>query len=289
MPMQATRTVHRRLGIIFDFDDTLAPDSLRSLLASYGLDKERFEREQLAPLLADGWDEILAKMYCLVQLSQQHPADPITRDRLRAVGRDSTLFDGVPEMFGRLRECAAAIVPDIEVCFYLLSSGFVEIIRGTPITGEFTAIWGCSFHHDDQGRISFPKELITHAEKVRYVLQVAKGVSDQSTAGQPTHVYREVPDEELNIPLSQIIYVGDEASDLPVFGLLNGSGAVSIAIYKGDSPEGWRREQRLDSGQRVDNLARPDYDPDSELMRSLTLAIESICKRVALAALSVGE
>jgi len=80
MGTRATRTVHKRLGVIFDFDDTLAPDSFRSLLGRYGIDKDRFDREQIDPLVADGWDAILAKMYCLVQLSQRHPDMPITRE-----------------------------------------------------------------------------------------------------------------------------------------------------------------------------------------------------------------
>jgi hypothetical protein len=289
MDMPATRTVHKRLGIIFDFDDTLAADSFRSLLGRYGIDKERFEREQIDPLLADGWDAILAKMYCLVQLSQQHPDDPITRELLRGIGRDIQFFDGVPKMFERVQACATAIVPEVEICFYLLSSGFLEIVRGTPIVDEFTELWGCTFHYDDAGRIIFPKQLVTHAEKVRYVLQVSKGVSEQSVAGQPTKVYREVPEDELHIPLSQIIYLGDGASDLPVFGLLHGSGGVALGIFKGDSAKAWREEQALDARQRVENLARADYAEDSELMRSLTLAVESMCKRIALRTLSAGE
>lgn len=204
MSPHATRTVHRRLGVIFDFDDTLAPDSFRSLLEGYEIDKDRFDREQVEPLVADGWDTILARMFCLIRLSQQHPDDPITRERLRELGRDIRFFGGVPEMFERVRSCAQAIVPGIEVCFYLLSSGFLEIVRGTPIADEFTALWGCTFHYDEQGRISFPKQLVTHAEKVRYVLQVSKGVSDQSEDGRPTNVYREVPEDELHIPLSQV-------------------------------------------------------------------------------------
>jgi len=130
--MQATRTVHKRLGIIFDFDDTLAPDSFRSLLQRYGIDKERFDAEQVAPLVDAGWDTILARMYCLTRLSEQHPDDPITRELLLDIGRDVQFFAGVPEMFDRVRACATTIVPEIEVCFYLLSSGFLDIVRGTP-------------------------------------------------------------------------------------------------------------------------------------------------------------
>jgi hypothetical protein len=59
--------------------------------------------------------------------------------------------------------------------------------------------------------------------------------------------------------------------------------------YKGDSPRAWREEQAVDARQRVANLAQADFGEDSELMRSLTLAVESVCKRIALGALSAGE
>jgi hypothetical protein len=36
-------------------------------------------------------------------------------------------------------------------------------------------------------------------------------------------------------------------------------------------------------------LAPAEYGEDSELMRSLTLAVESLCKQISLLQLSVGE
>lgn len=121
------------------------------------------------------------------------------------------------------------------------------------------------------------------------VRRVAGRADPSCTTLFSSFVYREVPEEELHIPLSQIIYLGDGASDLPVFGLLHDHGGVALGIFKGDSAEEWRAEQELDARQRVENLARADYAEDSELMRSLTLAVESVCKRIALRVLSVGE
>ncbi|MGB3402091.1 MAG: hypothetical protein WBA77_05320 [Microcoleaceae cyanobacterium] len=40
---------------------------------------------------------------------------------------------------------------------------------------------------------------------------------------------------------------------------------------------------------RVANIAPPDYRENSELMQSLTLAVEGICKQIALRRLSIGE
>ncbi|OKH38647.1 hypothetical protein NIES2119_08605 [[Phormidium ambiguum] IAM M-71] len=53
--------------------------------------------------------------------------------------------------------------------------------------------------------------------------------------------------------------------------------------------EAWSRELGISESQRVVNLAPAEYEEDSELMRSLTLAVESMCKQISLAQLSVGE
>lgn len=102
-------------------------------------------------------------------------------------------------------------------------------------------------------------------------------------------VYADIPIEERHVPLNQVIYVGDGASDVPCFTMMNEHQGVAIGVYKGHTPEEWNREVKLTKGQRVVNLAPADYSDNSELMRSLTLAVESICKQIALKKLSVGE
>ncbi len=60
---KATKPVYNHLAVVFDFDDTLAPDTLDSLLESCGVDSDVFERQRVRPLVEDGWDEILAKFH----------------------------------------------------------------------------------------------------------------------------------------------------------------------------------------------------------------------------------
>lgn len=125
--------------------------------------------------------------------------------------------------------------------------------------------------------------------KEGYLFQLAKGIEHHKDDGQ-TFVYRDVPAEELHIPLTQAIYVGDGESDIPYFSLLNQEQGTAIALYKNSStPKEWGRELNLTQGQRVANLTPVDYNENSELMRSLTLAVESLCKQISLHQLSVGE
>ncbi len=42
------------IAIVFDFDDTLVPDSTSQLLEGLGVDVDAFWRETVAPLVRDG-------------------------------------------------------------------------------------------------------------------------------------------------------------------------------------------------------------------------------------------
>ncbi len=91
------------------------------------------------------------------------------------------------------------------------------------------------------------------------------------------------------MPLTQVIYVGDGASDIPCFSLLNEEQGTAIGVYKDRTPEEWNREIEISKSQRLANLAPAEFGEGSELMRSLTLAVESLCKQISLLQLSVGE
>lgn len=284
----ATLPFHNRLAVVFDFDETLAPDSFRVLLESIGVGADRFSKEWVGPLLKDGWEKTLAKMYCLVEESEGRDDVEITMDYLNGLGRDIDLYDGVPEMFDRVRDAACEVVPDIEVEFYLLTGRFVEIVRGTAIANRFRETWGSEYHFGEGGEVAFAKRFLTHPEKARYLLQLSKGLDDGAANG-PSDVYREVPQDELRVPLNQIVYVGDGSSDMPAFSLLNGHDGVAIGVYHSDTVGGWSGRSKMREGRRVQNLVPADYAEGSELMRSLMLAVEGICKRIALRRLGAGE
>jgi len=275
---KATKPVSNRIALAFDFDDTLVPDTVDSLLESCDIDSQAFRKERIQPLIDNGWEPILARFYTLIQESKRRDKDKITQEYLTKFGRELAPFDGVPEMFKRLRQSAKTIVPDIEV----------EIARHTCIAPEFTAMWGCEFSYNEEGEIEFVKQLVSHTEKTRYLFQLAKGIENTNQDGQ-MFVYRDVPPEELHVPLTQVIYVGDGASDIPCFSLMNEENGVAIGVYKGSTVQKWNREVKLSASQRVANIAEADYREDSELMRSLTLAVESMCKHIALSQLSAGE
>lgn len=285
----STKPLTNRIAVVFDFDDTLAPDALDSLLVYLGLDVETFRQERIQPLVDAGWDSVAARCYCLIQESHQRDAeDKITYDLLCDFGQQIEPLPGVKEMFKQLRQRVHELTPETELEFYLITGGFGDIVRHTAIAPYFEHIWGCEFAYNDQGEIEFLKRGISHTEKTRYLMQIASGQETVDSSGQ-AFAYRDAPEAELRVPLSQIVYVGDGASDVPCFALLNDKRGFGIGVFKGDTANEWGQEVQVSESQRVANLAAADYQAGSEMMRSLTLAVESICKQVELRQLSVGE
>ena len=285
----ATKPFVNRLAIVFDFDETLAPDTFSLLLEDVGLDADAFKQERVKPLVEQGWDKYIARAYCLVQESKKREGeDKITRSRLAKVGQQLKPFPGVPEMFERLRQCAHNLIEDVDIEFYLISGGFIEMAQNTSIASNFKAMWGCRFHYGEDEEIEFIRQQMSNTEKTSYLYYLSKGMEAEKEKDL-MFAYSNVSDDKLRIPLTQVIYVGDGASDAPCFAVINQNGGIGIGLYKEGNTEKWSEQEKINVNQRVANIAPPDYSENSELMQSLTLSVECICKRIALRRLSIGE
>lgn len=287
----ATKPLSNRIAVVFDFDETLIPDdSFKILLKDCQLDPEAFERDRVDPLVKQGWHKYLARTYCLIQESSQREGkDKITYERLANLGKKVRPIEGVPEMFDRLRQKAKELVPEVEVEYYLISGGFVDIARNTSIAKHFTQMWGCELAYDENGEIQFLKQQMTHTEKTHYLYYLSKGI-DAENEQDLIYNYRDISIEELHVPLNQTIYVGDGTSDIPCFTAINEYEGIAFGIFpEHSSAEEWEHREQVTNSQQITNLVPAHYGEDSELMRSLTLAIECMCKQIALLQLSVGE
>lgn len=288
--VKATHPISKKIAIAFDFDDTLVPDTYDELIKSLGFEVNQFRKERYEALKASGWDAIPARFFSLIEESHKRAEGDgkITRTYLEKFGQQLQPFDGVADMFDRLQATATSLIPDVVIEFYLITSGFVEIARNTSIANHFKAMWGCEFHYSETGEVEFLKRSISHPEKPRYLYYLSKGI-DYQDEQDLLFVYEDLEPEEWAIPLSQVIYVGDGTSDIPCFAMLNQEGGTAIGVYKEGTPQDWAKNYQPTQGQRVINLAPADYSENSELMKSLTLAVESVCKKIQLQQLSENE
>ncbi|MBN2401878.1 MAG: haloacid dehalogenase-like hydrolase [Spirochaetes bacterium] len=271
------------IAVVFDFDDTLTPDSTSSYLEFIGADIKRFWSKNVQNLIVGGWDPVPAYLFEMIKLSRSGSlTGKITRESLIRFGKNIKFYPGVTQIFSRLKKYAAVISNNVAVEFYIISSGIGEILKATKIAKYFQDIWASDFHYADNDTIDFPRNIVSFTDKTRYIFHVSKGVYGTHTRGRPFEVNRKIPSKELRIPMDQIIFVGDGYTDIPCFSLVTKSGGVAIGVYDKENREKWGKAWGFIEDGRVSNLVPADYTSRSALSNSLMMAVESIANRIAI-------
>lgn len=276
------------IALVFDFDDTLAPDSTSGFLQDIGVDTAAFWTGRVDPLLADDWDPVPAYLYRMIELSREGRHGLITRERLADWGRRLPLHDGVSTLFERLRRSVHATHPKVKLEFYLISSGIGDVVRSTPIAHEFTDIWASEFVYDQQGGIAFPRRVVSFTDKTRYLFHIQKGIVGAAARGQPFEVNRKVPEDRLRVPFDQMAFVGDGYTDIPCFSLIRKAGGFAFGVWDPRHRDKRSRAWGFIEDGRVSNLNQARYDDASELYPLLEAALDSLAARITLKARAYG-
>ncbi len=261
-----------RIGVLFDFDGTLAPDSTTGFLASLGVDTATFW-EQCDRLIAEsGFDPIPVYLQKMIELARD--GIPITRERLKAYGESIEVFDGVETLFDRVTAHARELSPTSSVEFYMLSSGIETVLRSSPIAGRFHGIWGSEFTYDDNGYAAGIKNVVSFTEKTRYLYQISKGIVGGDARQQPFRVNERMGEQEaFYIPFERMVYIGDGLTDIPCFTLVRRYGGVAIGVYDERRPKKWTQAWRLVDDRRVSTLVSAVFGENSEIERHLKMAL----------------
>lgn len=108
----------------------------------------------MEPLIKAGWDPVPACLYRMLEESSSgNPTRLITQKRFIHWGQRIQFYNGATQIFNRLQKHARSVNPDIEVEFYLISSGIRETLKATRIARHFHDIWPCDFEYGAEGRI----------------------------------------------------------------------------------------------------------------------------------------
>ena len=283
---RATQPYRNRIALIFDFDSTLGPSTYHKVLSNHGYNPGAFIDERVKPLIDDEWDEILARYHALIQASR-NGENPITKTSIETIGKNLDLYPDVEHMFEQVRTWVNDndYDTDITVEFYMLTAGMIEVPAASTIADKFKQIWAGECHFNDDGEIDFVKRIITHPEKNRYLIQLAKGLHLEGLI-QPQNIHENMPLSDYYIPFDQMIYVGDGASDMSVFYLMEDKGGIAIGVVPGDSVQDWEGYDDMTERRRVQNLAVADYSEESELMTTIRHAVRSIVEKIALRKMS---
>ncbi len=275
------------LAVVFDFDDTLVPDSTTKLLASYGVDTHQFWRVEATRRIQEGFDPTLAWLQMLLErVGPRKPLGRLSNQDLRSFGQtlDGDFYPGIPGLFTELRRIVAGF-QDIDIEFYIISSGLREIICGSRVVGRyFKAVYGSEFAEDQsQGCVRSLKRCMTFTEKTRYLFEINKGLNQDQSKGNPYLVNRDIPDPKRRVPFPNMIYVGDGLTDIPCFSLVKKNGGTPFGVFF-PSEERSTKRAFLDflKTERVVSCHAPKYRKGDELGSLLRTAVLTRCHQIDL-------
>jgi hypothetical protein len=278
-----------KLALIFDFDDTLVPDSATLLLQKYGIDTKKFWETELTALIRKGYDPTLGFLKLLLDnIGSSKPLGDLTNSELRKFGAtlDSCFYPGIPELFIELRDLVSKF-KYFTIDFYIISGGLQEIITGSKIVRDnFTAVYGCQLEESGRPpRIKCIKRAISFTEKTRYIFEINKGINPADSITNPYLVNSDVPQDIRNIPFMNMIYVGD----IPCFSLLTHYGGTAFGVFDPANPAKAKRAYlEFLQPHRVVGMHAPNYQKDKELGSLLRVAVTNRINQIVVAQQTAG-
>src|SRR5438552_9452013 len=207
--------------------------------------------------------------------------DRPTNIDLKKLGQKLNFYKGLPEMFEEFEEgllTAERVANGITVEHYIISSGLKVLFDGSRLQPYVRAIFGCEFAEDEEGRITFPKRVISHTQKTQFLFRINKGRLDTSQDAND-HMDADIR----AIPFPNMIYIGDGPTDVPCFTVMKKNGGQAIAVYNPDDPErvSFRKCYQLSThADRVKHIAPSDYRKNTHLRMLLEQMVEEIANRI---------
>lgn len=266
------------IGVVFDFDDTLAPDSTTHLFHQYDIDPDKFWNEQFRKRVQNGFDPAVAYLTLLLDhIGEDEPLGELTPRELESCAEslESRLYDGLPEIFEDLDEIVDQY-DDVQIEYYVVSEGIESLISGSIITEYCSEIYASRLATDEDGVFKRVKRPISFTDKTRYLFEINKGITASEAMKNPYKVNEQR--NEQPVPFENIIYIGDGITDIPCFSSVKDRGGRVFGVMQQDEQSA-KQEAILDIGspQRAGNLNPPDYSPDGRLGSLLRLTIEGLC------------
>lgn len=277
------------IALVFDFDDTLVPDSTTAFLTSRGIDAEEFWKVKAKSLIEKGWDPVHAYLKLILDMVKPgQPLQDLTNKDLIEFGKTLQPYPGLINFFSRIKKIVDEKYSSLEIAveFWVISGGLEDIIRGcAKIRNHLSGFWGCRLGSDtDGGPINSIMRTISFTEKTRYLFEINKGLSPEQTDKNPMLVNKRVSDSERRVHFENMIYVGDGLTDIPCFSLIEKNNGLAFGVLQRDKKGAAKREvfENLVLDRRVKSLHSPKYGTKDDLGTMLEAAIINRCAAIQL-------
>ena len=265
-----------KMAICYDFDKTLSPDDMQTftLIPSFGIDKEEFWKNSNELARDNLMDTNLAWMYELVRYSD-FKRKSLKREYFKKSGAEVKLYKGVKTWFKRMNDYAQK--KGIELEHYIISSGLKEIIEGNEIAQYFKRIYASTYFYSADDVAQWPAQAINYTNKTQFIFRIAKGFLEE----YDERVNDSMPDEKLEIPYENIVYIGDSATDIPCMRLVKSKGGYSIGVFDPKKDNRDKVYQLFNDG-RLSFYAPADYSANSQVEKYMKQIIDEIVSRESI-------
>ncbi len=263
------------IAIVFDFDETLGPDTISFVLKEQNISPPIFWKE-VNRMVGNGWDPPLAYMHLLLKLSKEEKLD-ISKQFLKRLGRKLPLFPGLPLALEELKEFvsrnASLRKSHIALEIYIISGGLEEIIKNTKLAPFINGIFGCKFAYDEKDSQPIGiQSAISFTEKTRFLHGIRKGIDTLTLRTDPYRINDALASQMQRIPFSRMIYIGDGPSDIPCLSPVVKDGGIGIGV---SAPFGtFKKGYELARGKRITvGPYTANYKKSSDMRKVLEEAI----------------
>lgn len=286
------------IAFIWDFDKTLTPSYMQKpLFDRYGVDERTFWNEVNS--LQDFYSQFdlkVSKDTAYLEHTLQYVRDgrfaDLTNQLLQDLGAHVPLNPGMPDFMQRTKDTIASNTRysghGISVEHYVVSTGFRKMIEGNPIREHLDGVYACELlpapattsgdasTFDPNGVLTQIGYTIDNTTKTRAVFEINKGVN--KLPGVDVNAF--ILEEDRRVPFSNMVYIADGPSDIPVFSVVRKHGGQTLAVHT-DSPKSYDDVQTLQETGRVQHTASADYTEGSEADRWLMRVLDKIARRIA--------
>ena len=247
-----------KVAFIYDFDKTLSTKNMQefSFMQQFSINSTSFWTECGEFANSHKMDQNLAYMYIMLKTCQAKGVR-LTREFLVNCGRDIELLPGLESWFERVNDFGKN--HGVAVEHYIISSGLKEMIEGTAISKYFKEIYASSFLYED-GVAVWPALAIDYTGKTQHIYRINKGILNVTDP----RINDNMPHNIRPVPFTNMIYIGDSATDIPCMRLVMKSGGNAIGVYQNDEKH-ITYLNTLIKNNKLNFIAKADYEENSEL------------------------
>lgn len=276
------------IAVIWDFDKTLVDGYMQDpIFDEYKVDAHDFWLE--VNTLPEKYQEEGVKvnkdtiyLNQFIRYTREGKFKGLNNKKLREYGNLQKFYPGIPDIFKTTSE----LLGDDEICreynirveHYIVSTGFAEVIKGTPIMEYVKQVWGCELieHDTAEGNREIAEigYTIDNTTKTRALFEINKG--------EGVDVNAKVSYDQRRVDFRNMIYIADGPSDVPAFSVVKSKGGATFAIYPKGNEAAFKQVEKLREDGRIDMFAEADYSNGTTASMWICNKIKEFAERIKI-------